>query len=52
MPPGPTGMPPLPDMLARLTRASVGLDSPDQEDAATGVGSEPGSGQRHALRQP
>ncbi|MEM5366342.1 enoyl-CoA hydratase/isomerase family protein [Paraburkholderia azotifigens] len=39
MPPGPTGMPPLPDMLARLGRAPV-VSIASIRGRATGVGSE------------
>jgi enoyl-CoA hydratase/carnithine racemase len=39
MPPGPTGMPPLPDMLVRLSRATVASIA-EIRGRATGVGSE------------
>lgn len=39
LPPGPTGMPPLPDMLARLSRAPV-VSIASIRGRATGVGSE------------
>ncbi len=39
MPPGPTGMPPLPDMLTRLSRSSV-VSIVSIRGRATGVGSE------------
>jgi quinol monooxygenase YgiN len=51
LPPGPTGLHPLPNMLVRLSRAPV-VSIASIRGRATGVGSELGTGLRHAVRQP
>ena len=50
LPPGPTGLQQLPDLLVRLSRAPV-VSIASIRGRATGVGSELGSRQRHAVRQ-
>ena len=49
LPPGPTGLQPLPDMLVRLSRAPVVSVNSWTRD---GRGKRVGSGLRHAFRQP
>ena len=51
LPPGPTGLQPLPDMVVRLSRAPV-VSIASIRGRATGVGSELALALRHALREP